>query len=84
MGNHGVWADDEISCITINLATIHYAHINRMCTKTDRKWPHQNTTQTVYTKSLPSSPNFFNVAREAKWLYVLPDVSASTQKSAVL
>ena len=32
MGNHG---------------TIHYAHINRMCTK---NWPHQNTTQTVYTK----------------------------------
>ena len=29
MGNHGVWADDEISCITINVLQLFIMHTTR-------------------------------------------------------
>ena len=52
MGNHGVWADNEISCIPLSLANI--MHTSTGCAlklASPKHYP-------VYTKSLASSPIF--------------------------
>ena len=48
MGNHGVWADDKTSCITINVLQLFIMHTSTGCAI--KIGLAKNTTQTVYTK----------------------------------